>query len=457
MKRISIAIVSLLVSSSLVAQSGSSGDPFFNPKNQRSVIEPGTLRLQSSELNTLSRARRGDRISLPSIDRFTGNQEDPLRFQRFELYAAGAQIHEVSDSGTVQIPPGQRQFFMASNSTTGIGLAIDPKSGKTTGYAIKGGDELTISGQLHDAMEFRKETVPDEGVRECGTEQAGQPAKSLAFLTDGIASSRSAAATGSGLDFVAVVAIDTDTEWLAGFSNDTDAAGTWIEDLFLAMNVMFERDVATRLLIGDVILRTGSDPYTVASGRGAQLDEFGEYWRVNMDAIDRDFAAMLSGREIGRWSFSGIAWINQYCENGRRFSNGRTVGSYSYNAIGENWTPGSTAKFIGHELGHNFGSPHTHCYNPPVDECYAGESECFNGPVSCPVTGTGTTMSYCHLGSSSISAGCGSTMDFHPTVSALFQDRLSDNSPRCIAVYTDPDPDPEPEAPIFNSSFETTL
>jgi hypothetical protein len=61
-------------------------------------------------------------------------------------------------------------------------------------------------------------------------------------------------------------------------------------------------------------------------------------------------------------------------------------------------------------------------------------------------------MSYCHLSP----AGCGSTTDFHPTVQALFQDRLSSNSPSCIAVYTEPEPDPDPdlEVPIFDSSFE---
>jgi hypothetical protein len=449
MKRISLAITLFFMSTQLFAQGGVPGDP----EKRRPVIEPGTLRLQTSELNTLSHVRKGGRINLPSLDRFTGNQDEPLEFQRMEVFAPGARVHLVTDSGTVRIHPGQRRFFMASNSTTGIGIAVDLESGTTLGYAIKGGDELKISGQMNSSLEFRKIAAPQQGVRECGTVLADQPAESLAFLTDGIARSQSAAAAGSGLDFQVVVAIDTDTEWLAGFGNDATAATSWIEDLFLAMNVMFERDVATRLLVGNVFLRTGSDPYSVASGRSDMLDEFGEYWRENLDAIERDFATMFSGRDISSWSFSGVAWLDQYCQNGRRFNNGRTLGSYSYNAIGVNWSAGNAAKFIAHELGHNMGSPHTHCYDPPVDKCYAGESICFDGPVSCPVTGKGTTMSYCHLRSSSVSAGCGSTTDFHPTVQALFQDRLSSNSPSCIAVYTEPEP--EPELPLFGNSFES--
>jgi hypothetical protein len=61
---------------------------------------------------------------------------------------------------------------------------------------------------------------------------------------------------------------------------------------------------------------------------------------------------------------------------------------------------------VGHELGHNFGSRHTHCYVPPIDECYAGESGCYQGPTSCP-GGPGTVMSYCHV------AGCGNNHGFH--------------------------------------------
>ena len=61
----------------------------------------------------------------------------------------------------------------------------------------------------------------------------------------------------------------------------------------------------------------------------------------------------------------------------------------------------------GSELGHNFDSRHTHCYNtipapedPPIDHCFTGDTTathaCYVGPTGLPVDG-GSIMSYCHL------------------------------------------------------------
>jgi len=455
MKWISLIMVLLFACADVVAQDkfpllniARKPVQFENPGDQvRAVIEPGSVMLDFSEMSALAGVRRGGRIRLPSLDNFTDNQDEPLEFERVDLFAPGARILVISEFGTVQIEPPLLHYFLATNSTTGIGLAVDPVTGATSGYAIKGGAELKVSGELSGTLEFTELETTDAGSKECGTVMGDQPLENIAFLDDGFAPSLSAATAGSTLDFEAVIAIDTDTEWLAGFNNNTAAASGWIANLFLAMNVMFERDIATRLLLGDVILRTGSDPYTVTNGnRGQQLDEFGEFWRVNQGGIDRDFAAMFSGRNISANAFSGIAWINQYCQNGW-VSGSRTVGSYSYNAIGSDWSENIAAKFVGHELGHNMGSPHTHCYTPTVDQCYGGESGCYSGSALCPVSGAGTTMSYCHLNS-----GCGSTADFHPTVQALFGDRLAANSPSCIAPY--PGPEPETEAPLFISGFE---
>ena len=447
MKWISFVATTLLFCSQLFAQAAS-GLPFDQGNKQpRPVINPGSMRLDSHEMRSLMSARKGSRVTLPSLDEFTGNQDEPLEFQRTELFAPGAKIHVISASGSTLIERRLRHFFLASNSTTGIGLAVDPRTGKASGYAIKGGEELEITGDLGGSLAFNAVDRADEGVRECGTVQGDQPPESLAFLQDGIVPSSSAAAAGSFLDFEAVVAIDTDTEWLARFNNNTTAASNWIEEAFMTMNVMYERDVATRLLIGDVFLRTGSDEYTVTGdNRLEQLYEFGEYWRLNQGGVERDFAAMFSGK-VSSGYFSGIAWVNQYCQNGRTNGSG-TSGSYSVNAIGRNLSARSIARYIGHELGHNMGSLHTHCYDPPVDKCYNQEGGCYSGPQACPATVSGTTMSYCHLGS------CGSTSDFHSRVQALLEDRLASNSPSCIAAFVDPDPEPEPEVPIFDSSFE---
>jgi Bacterial Ig domain/PA14 domain len=55
-----------------------------------------------------------------------------------------------------------------------------------------------------------------------------------------------------------------------------------------------------------------------------------------------------------------------------------------------------------HEMGHNFGAPHTHDHTPPADGCGAND---------CTLAYEGTIMSYCHLctgGMSNIS------LKFHP-------------------------------------------
>jgi len=414
-----------------------------------SQIKPGSVRLTSREIESLAGPRARAVLSLPSIDRFTGNADTPLAFRPLDLRADGARLWVVRNGIELELQPADRLYYLASSATTGIGLAVDPVSGQVHGFAVSGGERTQIRGALHTRLEFAPVTEPTGSVNSCGNTRFDMRSGTASERADSVMPSGSAALAGEAISYQAVVAIDADAEWFDGFDNDIGAAMDWITELFLAMNVFFERDVETQLLLGDVTLREGDDPYDEPNNRFDQLNEFGAYWSTNMGHVDRQFAAMLSGRSINIYGFSGIAWLDQYCATGRNWG-GSTVGSYSYNAIGSLRTPGDTALYVGHELGHNMGSPHTHCYDPPVDHCYNGDSSCFTGTPECPAAGRGTIMSYCHMAGDS-GAGCGTSFsEFHPTVQGLLEDRLASETVRgCILPYS-----PPIEEPIFSEGFE---
>ncbi len=200
--------------------------------------------------------------------------------------------------------------------------------------------------------------------------------------------------------YKAVLAIDTDTEYLLSFSNNTTATTNYIATLVANINVMYERDLNLRLVIGTTFLRTGSDPWTVTGSpaSGSHLRQFRDYWNTNYPkaAYPRSFAALFSGKSPGGY-ISGVAYVASSVCGG--------TSDYSFNEISAhgNWVWGDTL-IVGHEIGHNMGSPHTHCYpDPAPDRCYALEG-CYSGPTSCPAAQTingmtnvtGTIMSYCH-------------------------------------------------------------
>jgi hypothetical protein len=89
-----------------------------------------------------------------------------------------------------------------------------------------------------------------------------------------------------------------------------------------------------------------------------------------------------------------------------------------------------------HELGHIFGSRHTHCYTPPVDECYGGERGCYAGPESEPVDG-GSVMSYCQAASLSLGEPGRFGTDSQRVVQAM-RGLVDQVGPGCLLRTSDP-------------------
>jgi hypothetical protein len=431
------------------------------------------VRFDAELLPALLRVRTGERVRIAGWPVAPGARRDVV-IARHEIYAPGARVLRVDAGGTHEVPRSRLVFFwgsMADDPTSGIYVAVDPVTGTVesmTRTAAGGQHQLRplVPGKpgLH-LLATPEAFLAGQGSHpkpewSCGEDQlaVGSPAaqESAAAPTAPIAHGSPAGGlsprspwlslpappepaaplpavaeisgpiTASAGFNLATVAIDTDHEFMSlKFSDNTTAATNYIASLFAQINVMYERDLQVQLLVGTTILRTASvaDPYTQQPNGGAasfaELTELSNYWAANEGTVTRTVTSMLSGKSPSAYSASGIAWVSGLCDHGYGY-NFSQVFLIDYQA--------GDALIVGHEIGHNFGSVHTHCYSPPIDNCWNTEPGCYTGPQSCPAPTTingvanvyGTIMGYCHL-----LGGCSTEMVFHPRTVAVINPHIS--------------------------------
>ena len=173
--------------------------------------------------------------------------------------------------------------------------------------------------------------------------------------------------------------------------------------------------------ISDAIIWTTTDPYNSLSTMSAVLDAFATN---TQNSFDGDLAHLLIGGIRG--NVGGLAWIdvigasyNPSCptNNGTHPCGPYGVSGQMNSSLNTYPTYSTSVSTFAHELGHNFGSRHTHsCVwngnNTAIDGC-ATPSGCPNpGPTS-----NGTIMSYC--------SGYSLANGFGPQPGGLIRSRLS--------------------------------
>jgi hypothetical protein len=381
-----------------------------------------------------------------------------VRLTRRDVYAPDAVIWELTAEGRRQVPRSTLVFLWGvaeADEDVRVMVSVDPETQELRGFSIgEAGPHLlqpTPPGMRDQAGQYLvgpPDMFLDSAGRSvdhdwsCGQSGVSPELRRLTARAAADGLRLVTAAAGVTTLHTATVAVDTDNELMSvKFLNNTTNAGNYVASLIAAMNVIYERDLLVRLVQGTTFLRTAADPYdelpTIIGppgcatecrlANGAQLGEFDGEWSLNQGAVSRALAMMLSGKGHNpavpstAFSSSGIAAVNALCDETR---------GYSFTQV---FTfAGATADHdvfvVAHELGHNFGSPHTHCYSPPIDNCRSGEGPgCFSGTQACPtppqnINGvpnvTGTLMSYCHL----LGGGCTSSNVFHPTTEDLLDD-----------------------------------
>lgn len=400
--------------------------------------EAEAVRLDAGVTESLLKLKPGSSVAVADWPVSPGVRQE-VELTRVEIYAPGARIVKIEGGRMVELPRSRHAFYQGrsvDDPETRLVIAVDPDTRTLEGttYTRQGRRDLkpAKSGEYLVSTVEALEKSGQEPSWNCGQEQSVAVREPL-DLSATPAAKALGAVTGKALTLqTATIAVDTDNELMSlKFANNSTKATNYIANLFANMNVMYERDLQVRLLQGFTVLRpsTTADPW-VQTATGNQLTEFTNYWSAGCNGacsnVGRAAAMLLSGKSTSNFSAAGVAWLDQLCSTSHGYSVSQVF------LFAED-TSANDGPLVGHELGHNFGSPHTHCYSPPIDTCYNGEA-CYTGATSCPAAQTingltnvtGTVMSYCHL------TGCGTTAVFHPRSVTLIAPKIAAKAGICI-------------------------
>jgi hypothetical protein len=189
--------------------------------------------------------------------------------------------------------------------------------------------------------------------------------------------------------------VETDQELLAQFGGDIPAMTAYLLSLFAQFNLIYERDLSFHLTVIEVHAWTVADPWN-GPDTFSQLFALSGWYHANrpLGTFPRATVQLTSG--IDPPAGGGLAFSPALCVDDADVGGGMWAGAYGVSQIYADY-PATNYDLIitTHEIGHNAGSPHTHCYDPPIDTCYSGEQDCYEGATELP-PGGGTIMSYCH-------------------------------------------------------------
>ena len=198
-----------------------------------------------------------------------------------------------------------------------------------------------------------------------------------------------------GADYQAVIAIDSDYEFFQLFGN-TDTATAYLSTIFGNVSELYFRQLGVSLVVSSISLyTTPDDPWNAPNPHsGATADvlcEFSSFWQSfrPVKNYPRNGAMFFTGKTSN--DIGGQAWLSSLCSYTAKPS-ACPYGGYGIVVAAKRSLLDTVV--TAHELGHVFGTHHTHCYDPPIDQCHSGEHLCYDGPESIPVDG-GSVMSYC--------------------------------------------------------------
>lgn len=359
-----------------------------------------TVELDQSALDRLLHA--GGEVTLAGFP-MPGDRRADLRLEPFQVLTPDASVVLATRKGEVEIGSPEVALFrgqIVGEPDSHVFLSFSDfgtngliQSGDHTAVLSSGGFRSGLPTVIADLADFPD---PPEFAKgwECHVDAAhfNPLGLDLAPVGDGTLDPQDNPCR------VARIAIEGDYEYTAWlFGGDTEASAAYAVTLLGAVSEIYTRDLNVRLLVPFIRLWTDeNDPYD-----GDKLSQFRAEYKSHMQGVDRELAHLLSGNYGG-----GVAWVSVLCSKDYGYGLSGVAGSFPYplrDHDGGNWD----LMVVAHEIGHNFGTLHTHDgYDPHIDDCGNGD---------CSLAWGGTIMSYCHTcpgGMNNI------VLAFHPRVIA---------------------------------------
>ncbi|MBT5381906.1 MAG: hypothetical protein HOL13_03600 [Phycisphaerae bacterium] len=203
---------------------------------------------------------------------------------------------------------------------------------------------------------------------------------------------------------LARLAVETDYEYRSLFET-TEEAIEYAMFVYAGVDDIYRREMNARLPL--VFLRIWDTPIDLFN-EPSPLGNFRDWWNANMGDVEREVVQFFSGRRD--LPYGGVAFLSSLC-SGNHYS----VVGYAMGFSGDLGEPSVfnyDVHVTAHELGHNFGTLHTHDYE--IDNCLSLSNTPTRGGI----------MSYC---SQTVSGGNAVTdLRFHTLCREYMWLHLSD-------------------------------
>lgn len=396
-----IKIISLFLL--FVTFNSSFANDLFNVDNSSDAVKsdiktqisnPVFLKLNFSELESVYNSKSYElTLNIPVGNSNSLRTSVPVILKRFNVYTDDVKIVEKTISG-------DKPLKINNPVLTYTGVLPDIKNSlvvlnffenEIVGL-VKTDNDIYVIGKIGKETDvtdnyilFSESNRKMSNALSCGSEIFGVPQE----IKNTIQTLKSNRDNGFQTMLNAVVAIDIDH-----FSNNVYGGATnainWGTALIAATSAIYMKEENIKLSIGYIRSWTIPDPYTSTSGP-VMLNQFANEWISTQGSVNRVIAHLLTRRN--NLDVAGIAYLGVLCNNNLGYGLSGTltgvinnIPNYSYDVV-----------VVAHEMGHNFGSPHTHnCswVGGPIDTCEQVEGGCYNGPIRPTV---GTIMSYCDL------------------------------------------------------------